>query len=105
MTNETGDRQDDQNQRRYTWPWFMLAAVLLAIVLAVAWMSKEIARARRIRDLNAPPAQGHSSAHPAPSQPLASHAPCTRLHFTSAPIPGKGFGCAFSHSARGTSFT
>ena len=34
----------------------MLAAVLLAIVLAVAWMSKEIERARRIRDLNAPAA-------------------------------------------------
>ena len=65
MTNETGHLPNDQEKRRYTWPWFVLAAVVLAIVLAVAWMSKEIARTRRIRDLNAPPPQGQSSA---PSQ-------------------------------------
>ena len=56
MTNETGNLPETQNQRRYTWPWFVLVAVLLAIALAVAWMSKEIARTRRIRDLNAPAA-------------------------------------------------
>ena len=54
MTNETGNLPEPQDQRRYTWPWFVLAAVLLAIALAVLWMSKEIERARRIRDLNAP---------------------------------------------------
>ena len=36
MTNETDNLPDTQNQRRYTWPWFVLAAVLLAIALAVA---------------------------------------------------------------------
>ena len=55
MTNDTGNLPDREDQRRYKWPWFVLAAVLLAIVLAVLWMSKEIARTRRIRDLNAPP--------------------------------------------------
>ena len=44
----------------------MLAAVLLAIALAVLWMSKEIARTRRIRDLNAPPPATNQSAPPCP---------------------------------------
>ena len=35
---------------RYRWPWFVLAAVLLAIVLAVLWMSGEVRKARRQRD-------------------------------------------------------
>ena len=56
MTNEPGNQPDNQRRQRYNWPWFVLAAVLLAIVLAVAWMSKEIERTRRIRDLNAPAA-------------------------------------------------
>jgi hypothetical protein len=54
MTNDADDLPDSENRRRYTWPWFVLAAVLLAIALAVLWMSKEIERARRIRNLNAP---------------------------------------------------
>jgi len=44
--------------RRYTWPWFVLAALLAAIVLAVIWLSFEIKRTQRIRDLNAPGHQG-----------------------------------------------
>jgi hypothetical protein len=56
MTNETGNLPETQEQRRYSWPWFVLAAVLLAIALAVAWMSKEVERTRRIRDLNSPAA-------------------------------------------------
>ena len=39
-------------RRHYTWPWWVLGAVLLAIVLAVLWMSQEISRTRRIRDAN-----------------------------------------------------
>ena len=54
MTNDTGNLPDPRTKRRYTWPWFVLAAVLLAIALAVLWMSKEIERARRIRDSNPP---------------------------------------------------
>lgn len=54
MTNDTGGKPEAENQRRYRWPWLVLAAVLLAIALAVLWLSKEIERARRIRDLNAP---------------------------------------------------
>lgn len=48
---------------RYKWPWFVLAAVILGLVLAVLWMSQEIQRARRIRDANAPtPAEGQREA-------------------------------------------
>jgi hypothetical protein len=54
MTNDVGNLPDPRGKPRYTWPWFVLAAVLLAIALAVLWMSHEIERIRRIRDLNAP---------------------------------------------------
>jgi hypothetical protein len=68
MTNKTGKQPDSQPQRRYTWPWFVLAAVLLAIALAVLWMSKEIERTRRIRDLNTPAAPTNRGAiSPPPS--------------------------------------
>jgi hypothetical protein len=51
---------DDENQsegaprRAYLWPWWVLGAVLLGVLLAILWMSQEIARTRTIRDLNAP---------------------------------------------------
>ena len=48
----------DPPPRRYVWPWFLLAAVLAAILLAVIWMNYAIERTRRIRDLNAPARQG-----------------------------------------------
>jgi hypothetical protein len=56
--NTTGPAQ------RHTWPWFVLAALILAIVLAVLWLSFEIAKTKRIRDLNAPTSQPNPS--PAP---------------------------------------
>ena len=37
VTNEPGNLPDTQNQWRYAWPWFVLGAVLLAIVLAAGW--------------------------------------------------------------------
>jgi hypothetical protein len=72
MTNDAGDLPDPENQRRYTWPWFVLAAVLLAIALAVLWMSKEIERTRRIRDLNAPSSSPKLGATSFPSSPVAA---------------------------------
>jgi hypothetical protein len=73
MTKETGNQPDRQDKRRYTWPWFVLAAILLAIALAVLWMSKEVGRARRIHDLNSPAApapRGVTSL--VPSSPLVA---------------------------------
>jgi hypothetical protein len=40
--------------RRYKWPWFVLAAFLLSVVLAVLWMSFEIRKVERERNMNAP---------------------------------------------------
>ena len=59
---------DAPNNRHYTWPWFVLGAVLLAIVLAVLWMSQEIERTRRIRDLNAPAPQSEPGTPAGPRQ-------------------------------------
>ena len=50
-------------RRAYTWPWWVLCAVLLAVALAVLWMSHEIARARMIRDLNAPAPRPNVATH------------------------------------------
>jgi hypothetical protein len=39
----------------YRWPWFVLAAVILAVVLAAVWMYFEIKKTKRIQELNASP--------------------------------------------------
>jgi hypothetical protein len=52
--------------RKYTWPWWVLGAVLLGFALAVLWMSQEIARTRRIRDASAP---APATNQPAPAMP------------------------------------
>jgi hypothetical protein len=53
MADATNKNQaQDSVHRRYNWPWFVLAAVLAAFALAVLWLSFEIQRTRRIRDLN-----------------------------------------------------
>jgi hypothetical protein len=72
MTDQTSHPPHPEGKRRYKWPWFVLAAVLLAIALAVLWMSHEIARTRRIRDLNEPPpATNRSATSPGSSWPAA----------------------------------
>jgi C4-dicarboxylate-specific signal transduction histidine kinase len=38
----------------YRWPWFVLAGLIVAVVLAVVWMSYAVKRTRMIRDLNSP---------------------------------------------------
>ena len=44
MQNET-----KPNNRRHTWPWFVLAAFVLAVLLACWWMAREVARVKRIK--------------------------------------------------------
>jgi hypothetical protein len=46
---------------RYRWPWFVLGAVVLAVLLAFVWMSKEIERTRRQRELTPPPVLSQTS--------------------------------------------
>jgi len=38
----------------YKWPWLALAAVLLAIVLAIVWMTFAVRKIKRERDFSAP---------------------------------------------------
>ena len=49
----------DQNEKppppRYQWPWFVLAAFLLGVALAILWMSFAVHREKQERDFNAPP--------------------------------------------------
>jgi hypothetical protein len=43
-----------QPQPTYRWPRFVLAAFILAVVLAVIWMSYAVKRTRALRELNSP---------------------------------------------------
>jgi hypothetical protein len=41
--------EPDENPRGYKWPWLLLAAVVLAVVLAILWVSfaaREVERER-----------------------------------------------------------
>ena len=49
--NEPDDNRPKPN---YQWPWFVLAAVVLGVVLAVVWMSYAVKRERQQRDFSAP---------------------------------------------------
>ncbi len=40
--------------RRFLWVLLAIGAVLIATLLAAYWMNRELERARRIRDANAP---------------------------------------------------
>jgi hypothetical protein len=42
------------NPRRYRWPWFVLAALLLGAALAILWMSFEVRKVEQERNMNAP---------------------------------------------------
>ncbi len=44
--DEPARTSDQPSRRRYTWPWFLLAAVVLAVVLAILWMSVAVNRLR-----------------------------------------------------------
>ncbi len=44
---------------RYKWPWFVLAAFLLFVALAILWMRFEVRKVEQERNVNAPlPAGG-----------------------------------------------
>jgi hypothetical protein len=64
-------RQEPAPRRRYTWPWFVLAAFVLAVVLAGIWLLKEVRRVKRIKSstkelygLAVPTAPSESTARP-----------------------------------------
>lgn len=45
---------ENASKPKYQWPWFVLAAVLLGIVLAVLWVGAAAKKVERQRDYNAP---------------------------------------------------
>jgi len=50
---DTPAAMGEPNQN-YKWPWFVLAAFLLAVALAIVWMSFAVHREKQERDFNAP---------------------------------------------------
>jgi bacteriorhodopsin len=51
--------EQNGNPRRYKWPWFVLAAALIFLALAVLWVGFAANREKQERDFNAPiPAGG-----------------------------------------------
>jgi hypothetical protein len=46
----------DKKPRRYQWPWWVLAAFLLGVALAVLWMIFDVQTIEQERNLNIPPA-------------------------------------------------
>ena len=44
----------NENPRRYKWPWFVLAAVVLFIVLAVVFVGLKAREIKQERDFTAP---------------------------------------------------
>jgi hypothetical protein len=43
-----------ENPRRYKWPWFVLAAVLLFVALTIVWVSFAVRKVEQQRNFNAP---------------------------------------------------
>ncbi len=46
--------EPNEKPRRYKWPWFVLAAVVLFIALAVLWVTLAAEKVERQRDYSAP---------------------------------------------------
>jgi hypothetical protein len=45
---------EPEEKPRYRWPWFVLAAVLLFIALAILWVSFAVEKVEQERGVNAP---------------------------------------------------
>jgi hypothetical protein len=45
--------QNPPPKRKYAWPWFILAAFIIGVGLAIFGVSLELQRVRRIRESNA----------------------------------------------------
>jgi hypothetical protein len=43
-------------KRRYIWPWFVVAALILQAVLVVLWVGNAAHHVKQQRDFSAPPA-------------------------------------------------
>jgi len=50
----------EEKPRRYRWPWFVLAAFVVFVLLAIVWMSFAVRSVKRERNFNAPPTTNSS---------------------------------------------
>lgn len=50
----SGMSEPDEKPHRYKWPWFLLAAVVVFLALAVVWMSFAVRQVERERGTHAP---------------------------------------------------
>jgi bacteriorhodopsin len=46
--------EPNENPRRYKWPWFALAAVVLFTVLAIFWVALAAKKVEQQRDFGSP---------------------------------------------------
>jgi hypothetical protein len=76
MNQDPPEPRPANKARTYRWPWFLLAAIILGILLAAWWLSKEVARTRNLRDMNRGTLTGMTLRSPPGSQlfPSASQA-------------------------------
>lgn len=74
MQTDKAQKDKTTTAPHHTWPWFVLGALVLAILLAGLWLSFEIARTKRIHDLNAPGSQSLGTNSGANSQSAATNA-------------------------------
>ena len=54
MADEPNQNDLPPERPNYRWPWFVLVAFVLAVVLAVIWMTVEVRRQNKYRQLNTP---------------------------------------------------
>ena len=58
------DPQHSEPRRRYRWPWLLLAALIIGIVLTVLWVLGAVRRVKQIRESTGQSALGPPSYSP-----------------------------------------
>ena len=53
-TGRVTEPDDNLPKRNYKWPWFVLAAVILFVALAILWVALAAHRLKEERDFSAP---------------------------------------------------
>jgi hypothetical protein len=59
------ERTADPARRRYRWPWFLLAGVVLFFVVSVMWMMMAVERVKRNKASTMEMINSHTSSAPA----------------------------------------
>jgi uncharacterized membrane-anchored protein YhcB (DUF1043 family) len=54
IKNKMNGPNENPPPHHYQWPWFVLAAFLLGVALAMLWMRFEVQKVEQERNVNAP---------------------------------------------------